>query len=358
MHITAHTLFSTIKTSSSGNITKLTPKTIRTLRILTKSSTPINHNHNHNQQQQQQQQQHYDIPSFLRYASLTSLNPTTTVFNGTLYEYTVLAALARCLPGISLTRVGGRDDAGVDLLGRWELPRIPRRITTLSSSSPSSSSSPNNDNYENNITQDEPQETEQQQEQKGRKEKEQEEEEEKEDDTTLPLTIQCKNVQQKSWKGPQYIRELEGALVSRPVHALGILASVRDITPGMKKQMLASRRALGFVKVTPLESIFDNYDNNNNNKKEKEVEGKTMEEFRLTGRGGLLQQFAWNEVANRYIGGFGIGARYVERSCAIKGIELGGYLLEEGEREEEDSKTQEPEQEIALTWHGIPVSNL
>ncbi|KAK6525609.1 hypothetical protein TWF281_010664 [Arthrobotrys megalospora] len=281
---------------------------------------------------------HSDIPSFLRHATVTSLNPATTVFNGTLYEYTVLAALTRCLPGISLTRVGGRDDAGVDLLGTWELPTIPRRPLL-------SSNNNNNENKSENP-------------QKEEREEEGEGGEGNDKPHTLPLTIQCKNVQQKSWKGPQYIRELEGALASRPLHALGILASVRDITPGMKKQMLASRRALGFVKVTPLEAVYGEKISIQRYGEGEEV-GKGMTEFRLTGKGGLLQQFAWNEVANRYIGGFGIGARYVERNYAIKGVELGEFLSDTAIKKTRRKKSDEEEaleQEITLTWNGAPVS--
>ncbi|KAF3209160.1 hypothetical protein TWF192_010925 [Orbilia oligospora] len=292
---------------------------------------------------------HTDIPSFLRHADISSLNPTTTVFTGTLYEYTVLAALTRCLPGISLTRVGGRDDAGVDLLGQWELPRIPRRripiTTTTTTTIPSTNnnnnnnnnyntSENNNDDKNNNNNPTNPPEN---------------------DPEILPLTIQCKNVQQKSWKGPQYIRELEGALASRPHNALGILASVRDITPGMKKQMLASRRALGFVKVTPLEAI---YGGEILVQKYGDHDGGLLE-FKLTGRGGLLQQFAWNEVANRYIGGFGIGARYVERDYAVKDVELGEFMHKPAKmkaRKGEDGEDEELEQEITLTWNGTPVS--
>ncbi|KAF3289706.1 hypothetical protein TWF970_003471 [Orbilia oligospora] len=280
---------------------------------------------------------HTDIPSFLRHADISSLNPTTTVFTGTLYEYTVLAALTRCLPGISLTRVGGRDDAGVDLLGQWELPRIPRRRIPITTTTNNNTNENNNNNNNNNNNSTNPPEN---------------------DPEILPLTIQCKNVQQKSWKGPQYIRELEGALASRPHNALGILASVRDITPGMKKQMLASRRALGFVKVTPLEAI---YGGEILIQKYGDHDGGLLE-FKLTGRGGLLQQFAWNEVANRYVGGFGIGARYVERDYAVKDVELGEFMhkpekmkarkMEEGEEEE----GEELEQEITLTWNGTPVS--
>ncbi|KAK6537655.1 hypothetical protein TWF694_011829 [Orbilia ellipsospora] len=251
---------------------------------------------------------HSDIPSFLRYAHISGLDPTKTVFTGTLYEYTVLSALTR-LSGISLARVGGRDDAGVDLQGSWELPQM----TTPSSP----------------IKQ-----------QKAIK---------------IPLIIQCKNVNEKSWKGPQYVRELDGALVSQPSDALGVLACPRDMTPGMKKQMFASKRALGFIKVTPLEGIYkigegeltsallDTY-------LEGSGDGQGKHEFatfHLTGRGGLLQQFAWNQVAKRYLGRFGISARYVPKNYGARGVDLGEVATV--------FEDEALEQEIALTWNGIPM---
>ncbi|KAF3918709.1 hypothetical protein AA313_de0208260 [Arthrobotrys entomopaga] len=253
---------------------------------------------------------HSDIPSFLRYAHLSSLDPTKTVFAGTLYEYTVLSALSR-LPGISLTRVGGRDDAGVDLQGSWELPKM------ITPSSPTTTRQQNA--------------------------------------TKIPLIIQCKNVNEKSWKGPQYVRELDGALVSQPSDALGVLACPRDMTPGMKKQMLASKRALGFIKVTPLEGIYrlaegevasaslDKYLEDNENEEAKHE----FATFHLTGRGGLLQQFAWNQVAKRYLGGFGISARYVPRNYGAQGVDLGEIGT--------DSEDEDMEQEITLTWNGVPM---
>ncbi|KAK6346901.1 hypothetical protein TWF696_007002 [Orbilia brochopaga] len=241
---------------------------------------------------------HTDIPSFLRYANLAGLNPTTTVFTGTLYEYTVLAALSR-LPGISLTRIGGKDDAGIDLQGFWELPRL---------------TSTNSDSTQIKI----------------------------------PMIVQCKFGGEKSWKGPQYVRELEGALANHPIDALGVLAGVRDMTPGMRRQMLSSRRALGFIKVTPLDGIYK-AKNKALNHEEEECDGEEADvTFHLTGRGGLLQQFAWNEVANRSLGGFGITARYVPRAHSIPDVPL------------DDADTSDPddpfEQEITLTWNGVPVS--
>ncbi|KAF3917328.1 hypothetical protein ABW21_db0200394 [Orbilia brochopaga] len=250
---------------------------------------------------------HTDIPSFFRYARLVGLNPTTTVFTGTLYEYTVLAALSH-LPGISLTRIGGKDDAGIDLQGLWELPRVTN----------SSSFTVRDDSR-----------------------------------VKLPVIVQCK-FGDKSWKGPQYVRELEGALANHPTDALGVLASVRDMTPGMRRQMLASRRALGFVKVTPLDGIYKPTSNNLLHRHEELYDGEMEEQedddvsFHLTGRGGLLQQFAWNEVANRSLGGFGITDRYVPRAHSIPGIPL-----------DDAATTTDPddsfEQEIMLTWNGMPL---
>lgn len=63
---------------------------------------------------------HHDLPSFLSYAARIGLDPTSTVYVGTHYEYTVQTALRRLR--LSLTRVGGRSDAGIDLLGHWHLP--------------------------------------------------------------------------------------------------------------------------------------------------------------------------------------------------------------------------------------------
>ncbi|EPS42373.1 hypothetical protein H072_3656 [Dactylellina haptotyla CBS 200.50] len=262
---------------------------------------------------------HSDIPSFLRYAHLSGLNPTKTVFTGTLYEYTVLAALSR-LPGISLTRIGGRDDAGVDLQGSWELPRFVMK-KSFNSDGSSIISEESNGPFKIKI----------------------------------PLIVQCKNVREKGWKGPQYVRELEGALANHPLDALGVLASVRDMTPGMKKQMLASRRALGFIKVTPLEGTYEHPSDARSERyqvENQDSDGEVddgMVSFQLTGRGGLLQQFAWNEVANRYLGGFGIGARYVPKNYGTQGIDLGGP-----EKIGED-EAEALEQEITLTWNGLPV---
>ncbi len=75
-------------------------------------------------------QNHHDLASFLRYATRTNLNPESKTYIGTHYEYTVLNSLRRLR--LSLTRVGGPSDAGIDLLGQWYLPDEPsRRLRVL-----------------------------------------------------------------------------------------------------------------------------------------------------------------------------------------------------------------------------------
>jgi hypothetical protein len=63
---------------------------------------------------------HNDLDSFLQYAERTGLDPKSTVYVGTHYEYTVAASLAAY--GFSLHRTGGASDNGIDLLGTWSLP--------------------------------------------------------------------------------------------------------------------------------------------------------------------------------------------------------------------------------------------
>ncbi|TVY34146.1 Uncharacterized protein LSUB1_G006391, partial [Lachnellula subtilissima] len=48
------------------------------------------------------------------------MDPRSTTYVGTHYEYTVQTALSRL--GLSLKRIGGRSDYGIDLIGTWNLP--------------------------------------------------------------------------------------------------------------------------------------------------------------------------------------------------------------------------------------------
>ncbi|KAI9725367.1 MAG: hypothetical protein M1828_003217 [Chrysothrix sp. TS-e1954] len=70
---------------------------------------------------------HQDLPSFLDYAERNGLSHTSTVFVGTRYEYVAIDALKRF--GISLERVGGRDDRGIDCIGTWKHPGFAKQST-------------------------------------------------------------------------------------------------------------------------------------------------------------------------------------------------------------------------------------
>ncbi|KAJ5826287.1 hypothetical protein N7474_003425 [Penicillium riverlandense] len=129
---------------------------------------------------------HHDLPSFLSYAERISLPQTSTVYVGTHYEYTVLHKLRQC--ALNLHRVGGRDDAGIDLVGTWHLPERERELA-------------------------------------------------------LRVVVQCKSLKTKL--GPNLVRELEGALRNAPVgwrteQTVGMLVSPREATKGVRDAMARS----------------------------------------------------------------------------------------------------------------------
>ena len=136
-------------------------------------------------------QQHHDLPSFLSYAARTSLSPTSTTYVGTHYEYTVLETLRRLR--LDLTRIGGRSDSGIDLLGTWDLPSLPH---------------------------------------------------------PLRIIVQCKALKTKL--GPSLVRELEGAFIGAPFGwrgegILGLLVSPREATKGVRDALTKSRQPLVWV---------------------------------------------------------------------------------------------------------------
>ncbi|AEO55397.1 hypothetical protein MYCTH_2299174 [Thermothelomyces thermophilus ATCC 42464] len=148
---------------------------------------------------------HTDLPSFLAHAARTNLDPSSTVYVGTHFEYTVAGALARF--GLSLRRVGGASDCGIDLLGTWSLP---------------------------------PFSAEQQQQQQQRQQQ-------------LRVLAQCKAVQRP---GPHLVRELEGAFVGAPAGwraaadrrgVLGLLVTERPATRGIREALARSRWPMGYV---------------------------------------------------------------------------------------------------------------
>ncbi|KAL1981376.1 hypothetical protein VTN96DRAFT_2719 [Rasamsonia emersonii] len=134
---------------------------------------------------------HHDLPSFLSYAERTGLPASSTTYVGTHYEYTVLQSLRRF--AFALHRVGGRDDAGIDLVGTWHLPRRAH---------------------------------------------------------ALRVVVQCKALKTKL--GPNLVRELEGAFRHSPVgwrtsEKVAILVSPREATKGVRDAMARSDYPLFWI---------------------------------------------------------------------------------------------------------------
>ncbi|KAK2630589.1 hypothetical protein QTJ16_001409 [Diplocarpon rosae] len=140
---------------------------------------------------------HYSLQSFLEYASRVNLDVNSTTYVGTHYEYTVQFAFGRL--GMSLKRIGGKSDYGIDLLGTWSLP-------SKSTGEP------------------------------------------------LKVLIQCKALKEKL--GPAVARELEGAFVGAPTGwrgsgVLGLLVSQKSATKGVREALGRSRWPMGYVLCTP-----------------------------------------------------------------------------------------------------------
>lgn len=134
---------------------------------------------------------HHDLSSFQEYVAKTSMDQTSTTYVGTHYEYMVQIALSRL--GMSLQRIGGKSDYGIDLLGTWKLP---------------SSKQP------------------------------------------FKILIQCKAFVAKV--RPSVVRELEGAFVGAPPgwrdpDVLGFLVSQTPATKGVREALGRSRWPMGYV---------------------------------------------------------------------------------------------------------------
>lgn len=135
---------------------------------------------------------HSSLSEFLTYASTATLSPTSTVYRGTHYEYTVANALSGL--GFSLTRVGRASDLGIDLLGSWALPSRPAPLSIL---------------------------------------------------------VQCKAEAPK----PSMVRELEGAVVGAPVRYRGegtiaMLAAAKEATKGVRDAVGRSGLPMAYLNIT------------------------------------------------------------------------------------------------------------
>ena len=167
--------------SSSQVRHELTPFTRRLFKLPSAPAPPSQH--------------HNDLTTFLSYANHTSLPVTSTVHVGTLYEYTVLQTLRRY--ALSLDRIGGRDDAGIDLVGTWHLP-------------------------------------------------------ERERERALRVLVQCKSLKTKL--GPNVVRELEGTFRQAPVgwrtgETVGVLVSPREATKGVRDTLARSAYPLFWMMI-------------------------------------------------------------------------------------------------------------
>lgn len=137
---------------------------------------------------------HHDLRSFVDYASQTGMDLKSTVYVGTHYEYTVQYSLKRL--GMSLKRIGGRSDYGIDLLGTWSLPSLPRPMKVIA---------------------------------------------------------QCKAFSGKGGAGgPANIRELEGAFVGAPLGwrepgVFGLHISPKSATKAVREALGRSRWPMGYV---------------------------------------------------------------------------------------------------------------
>lgn len=135
---------------------------------------------------------HSDLASYLAHADRAGLDPTSNTYVGTHYEYTVAAALSRL--SFTLTRVGRASDLGIDLLGEWALPNLPRPLRVL---------------------------------------------------------VQCKTEKPR----PNMVRELEGAVVGAPVKyraqgTVAILATGGEATKGVRDAVTRSMMPMAFLNIT------------------------------------------------------------------------------------------------------------
>ena len=137
--------------------------------------------------------QHTSLESYLAYAQDTKLSKSSTTYVGTYYEYLCAISLRRL--GFDLTRTGGRADAGVDLLGTWQLPDASRPLRCIA---------------------------------------------------------QCKNLKAKA--GPNLVRELEGAFAGAPAgwrgeDVVGVLCAGREATKGVREAIRNARRGLVWCQI-------------------------------------------------------------------------------------------------------------
>lgn len=136
---------------------------------------------------------HSSLASFIAHTKETGLSTSSTIYVGTYYEYLCALTLRRF--GFTLTRTGGRSDAGIDLRGSWQLPELSQPLQCI---------------------------------------------------------VQCKKLKAKA--GPNLVRELEGAFVGAPARwrgegVVGVLCAGREATKGVRDAIRSARKALVWCQV-------------------------------------------------------------------------------------------------------------
>lgn len=174
----------------------------------------------------------------------TRAHSTSTVHTGTIYESLVLQSLIPL--AFNLTRVGGRSDRGIDLLGHWCPPAPSLPPSSLSPATSQGTSNPR---------------------------------------LRIPAIVQCKA--HISRPSPSWVRELSGAIPFAPLHLLeedekgegviGVLACKGALTLGIREALMRSERGLVWCQVPG--------------------DGRI---------GGMV----WNRVVGEMVGGLGVGSVY------------------------------------------------
>ena len=155
---------------------------------------------------------HSSLLTFLSHARSANLSPKSSVYNGTLYEYLCLETLSSPSYGFSLTRVGQRNDAGVDLIGEWT-PPVSVGATRNGVSG--------------------------------------------EDRFPFPLRvlIQCKSSGKKL--SPNVVRELEGCVAGAPAgwrgeHTLAVLCAKREASKGVRDAVRDAGMGVVWIMIEPV----------------------------------------------------------------------------------------------------------
>lgn len=257
--------------------------------------------------------EHHDLKSYLqahqhRLAHITDSDArkrhvNSTVYLGTRYEYLIHSQLTSQL-SFSLTRVGGKGDGGVDLIGTWTLPE-PASLPTVR--------------------------------------------------RAFRVLCQAKRLGPKRTPGPVLMRELEGTVMSATstgarvlseafvAHSLrnkssggrhvssgdgdeeekadlshlptmGILITTRPLSDGIEKAMARSRRPLMYMCLE--EMLSPKVDISNSN------EGGSLDVPMVT-----VRQMAWNAAASQAgLEGYGVVRKYPDEGSPADGFSASSNL--------------------------------